>query len=81
MDQQVVLILHPSLFKEVVVEITTLATTHSIWLALEFTYNNSSVERIQTLCVKLLHASKGFSSVVGYGHKFKGLCDQFIASG
>lgn len=76
LDHKVVILLHVSLIEEMATEIMGLSTILEIWNALEFAYNNHSVERVNSRRDKLCSISKGTNSVADFARKFKGICDQ-----
>lgn len=80
-DQRAVILLQASLTEEAFSEIVGLTTARSIWLALEASFGNSSMERVHNLRDTLHLLTKGSASVLDFGRRFKTICDQLAAIG
>ena len=80
-DQRAVILLQASLTEEAFSEIVGLTTARSIWLALEASFGNSSMERVHNLRDTLRLLTKGSASVSDFGRRFKTICDQLAAIG
>lgn len=72
-DQRAVILLQSSLTEEAATEVLGLHTAREIWVALENSYNNASVERIHSLRDSLRQLTKGTSSVSDFSRRFKSL--------
>ncbi|KAF5802054.1 putative RNA-directed DNA polymerase [Helianthus annuus] len=80
-DQKAALLLLSSLTEEAATEVLGFTGARQIWLALENTYSNASIERVQALRDSLQQLTKGSSSVTEFSRKFKLLCEQLAAIG
>ena len=61
--------------------IVDLCTAREIWVALEVTFGNSSIERVHNLDDQLRQSLKGSKFMAEYSRHFKELCDQLSAIG
>ncbi|KAM0002129.1 putative RNA-directed DNA polymerase [Helianthus debilis subsp. tardiflorus] len=80
-DQKAALLLLSSLTEEAATEVLGISSARQIWVALENTYSNASIERVQTLRDSLQQLKKGSSSVTDFSRKFKLICEQLVAIG
>ena len=80
-DQKAALLLLSSLTEEAATEVLGITNARQIWIALEHTYSNASIERVQSLRDSLQQLTKGASSVTEFSRKFKLLCEQIAAIG
>lgn len=80
-DQKAALLLLSSLTEEAATEVLGITSAQQIWIALENTYSNASIERVQSLRDSLQQLTKGTSSVTEFSRKFKLICEQLAAIG
>ncbi|KAL9993023.1 putative transcription factor interactor and regulator CCHC(Zn) family [Helianthus debilis subsp. tardiflorus] len=80
-EQQDIIILNASLTEEALAVTVGSSSARDIWVALEATFCNTSVERVQNLRDNLRALKKGDKSVADYGREFKSICDQLHAVG
>ena len=80
-DQKAALLLLSSLTEEAATEVLGLTGANAIWTALENTYSNASVERVQSLRDSLQQLTKGTSSITEFSRQFKLSCEQLAAIG
>nr|KAJ0206899.1 hypothetical protein LSAT_V11C500249640 [Lactuca sativa] len=80
-DQRAIILLQSSLTEKAAVEVLGLTTARNIWLPLEASYSNASIEHVHSLRDSLRQLTKGTSYVSDYCRRFKAICDQLSAIG
>ena len=79
-DQQVLGYLLNNLSKEVLIAVTTVTTTHALWVALGM-FSSQSLSRVNNIRTALINAQKGTQSVAAYYAHMRGLADELAAAG
>ncbi|KAM0053111.1 hypothetical protein Hdeb2414_s0007g00256151 [Helianthus debilis subsp. tardiflorus] len=69
-DQKPALLLLSSLTEEAATEVLGITGARKIWITLENTYSNASIERVQSLRDSLQQLTKGSSSIMDFSRKF-----------
>lgn len=79
--QQVLGYLLNTLTKEVLVQVTSIATPHELWAALAHMFSSQSRARVNNIRVALSMAQKGTQSVAAYFAHMRSLADELAAAG
>lgn len=79
--KQVLRYLLNTLTKEVLVQVTSIATPHELWAALAHMFLSQSRARVNNIRVALSTAQKGTQSVAAYFAQMRALTDELAAAG